>query len=256
MTSPSRPVAVITGASSGIGEQYARRYAREGFDLVLVARSEQILKTLASELTTRHQTSVDVHPADLADDDAVTALADKLTTQLPRVDHLVNCAGVSPEGDLIDADDQALRRMVALNITALTSLTRAAVVRMRAAGRGTIVNVASLAGYQAMPHLAAYGAAKAYVLRFTEAVSEENRRHGLRILAVSPGDTDTPMNTTVSGKKRTAEQVVDTTWRALRGEAPSVVDGHANAVLASLTTRVLPTRLSLRIAERMMRDKA
>lgn len=118
------------------------------------------------------------------------------------------------------------------------------------------MNVASLAGYQAMPHMAAYGASKAYVLRFTEAVAEENRQHGLRILAVSPGDTDTPMNTTVSNKKRTAEQVVETTWRALQGEAPSVVDGHANAVLAALTTRVLPTRLSLRIAEKMMRDKA
>ena len=255
MTVSSRPIAVVTGASSGIGEQYARRYAREGFDLVLVARSENVLQSLANELAAAHGVHVEVHAADLADAVAVTVLVDKLTKELPRLDHLVNCAGVAPNGDLANADEAALRQMIDLNITALTLLTRAAIIRMRAAGTGTIVNVASAAGYQPMPHMAAYAASKSYVLMFTEAMYEENRRHGLRILAVSPGDTATPMSANPE-KARKPEQVVDTTWRAMSKNAPAVVDGAANSILTTLVARVLPKRLGLRIAERMFRDMA
>jgi short-subunit dehydrogenase len=255
MTVSSRPVAVVTGASSGIGEQYARRYAREGYDLVLVARSENVLQSLATELAAAHQIHVAVHPADLTDAEATAILAKNLTSELPRLDHLVNCAGVAPNGDLANTSEAALQQMIDLNITALTLLTRAAIIRMRAAGAGTIVNVASAAGYQPMPHMAAYAASKSYVLMFTEAMCEENRAHGLRILAVSPGDTDTPMS---AGSKnaRKPEQVVDTTWRALSGNAPSVVDGAANTILTTLVTRLLPKRLALRVTEKMFRDMA
>jgi short-subunit dehydrogenase len=253
---PDRPLALVTGASSGIGEQFARRYAREGYDLVLVARSVSTLQALADDLTAEHGVTVDVHGADLAEAADVAALTGRIAEELPRIDHLVNCAGVSPEGDLADADERTLRQMVDLNVTALTLLTRASVVRMRAAGHGTIVNVASAAAHQPMPHLAAYAASKSYVLMLTEALSEENRAHGLRILAVSPGDTETPMNTGPAKNKRQPEQVVDTAWKALPGRAPSVVDGRANSVLATVSTRVLPKRFGLRTAERMMRHKA
>jgi len=255
MTDSSRPVAVITGASSGIGEQYARRYAREGYDLVLVARSEKVLRSLAGELAAAHQILVEVHPADLADVEASAILAKRLTSELPRLDHLINCAGVAPNGDLANADEEALRQMIDLNITALTLLTRAAIIRMRAAGTGTIVNVASAAGYQPMPHLAAYAASKSYVLMFTEAMYEENRRHGLRIFAVSPGDTATPMSATPE-KARKPEQVVETTWRAMSGTAPSVVDGGVNRLLTTLVTRMFPKRLGLRMTEKMFREMA
>lgn len=255
MTTPARPVAVITGASSGIGEQFARRYAKEGYDLVLVARSEVVLRALAAELTTTRQITVDVRVADLTKAADVAALADELVTGLPRLDHVVNCAGVAPEGDLARADERALQQMVDLNITALTLLTRAAIIRMRPQRRGTIINVASTAAYQPMPHLAAYAASKSYVRMLTEAMSEENRSHGLRILAVSPGDTETPMNPGAAKNKRTPEQVVDTTWRALPGTAPSVVDGRANSLLATVASRYLPKRFGLRTAERMMRHK-
>jgi short-subunit dehydrogenase len=251
----SRPLAVITGASSGIGEQYARRYAREGYDLVLVARSADVLQSLAGELRQRYRVDVDVHPADLTDAEAVAGLVKTLTTELPRLDHLVNCAGVAPNGDLIDTDEAALTQMIDLNITALTLLTRAAIIRMRTAGAGTIVNVASAAGYQPMPHLAAYAASKSYVLMFTEAMYEENRRHGLRIFAVSPGDTDTPMSAG-SRNARKPEEVVDTTWRAMSGSAPSVVDGRTNRVLTAVVSRLFPKRLALRLTEKMFRDMA
>lgn len=252
----ARPFVVVTGASSGIGEQFARRYAREGFDLLLVARSGAALTRLAEELTGEHGTTVEVHVADLADPADVATLSARLASGLPRLDHLVNCAGVAPEGDLARTDETTIRHLVEVNVVALTLLTRAAVVRMRDAGGGTIVNVASGAAYQPMPHLAAYGASKSYVLMFTEAVSEENRAHGVRILSVAPGDTETPMNPGAGRSKRKPAQVVDTAFRALAGSAPSVVDGRANSITATVSTRLLPRRARLRVAERMMRAKA
>jgi len=252
--SPSpRPVALITGASSGIGAAFARRYAREGYDLVLVARSASALNSLADELVRRHRIAAEVHPADLTVPDDVDALAEKIRLTLPRIDHLVNSAGVAPEGDLVDTGVGALRAVVDLNVTALALLTRAATIRMRAQRSGTIVNIGSAAGYQPMPHFAAYAATKSFVIAFTEALSEENRSFGVRILAVSPGDTDTGMGSNPSTNKRRPEQVVDTAWRAMRGSAPSVVDGAANALLAAVSSRAMSKRFGLRIAERMMR---
>ncbi len=256
MTSTSRPVAVVTGASSGIGAEFARRYAREGYDLVLVARSERALSDLAAQLTRAHAVDVRVFVADLSDTDDTARVASLLSDDMPRLDHLVNCAGAAVEGDLTRTDGDQLGSMIAVNIAALTELTRVAVVRMRRQGSGTIVNVASAAAYQPMPHMAAYSATKSYVLMFTEAVSEENRVHGVRILAVSPGATTTPMNPGAARGARTPRQVVDTAWRAIAGRGTAVIDGFANTVLARVSTRLLPRRMGLRVAERMMREKA
>ena len=220
---------------------------------MLVARSEAALEALADELTTNHKITATVHAADLTRDADVAALADVMTEGLPRLDHLVNSAGVAPEGDLVDTDEEALRQVVQLNVTALVLLTRAAIIRMRAQQRGTVINIGSAAGYQPMPHFASYSATKSFVINFTEALSEEYRSSGLRIFAVSPGDTDTGMGSSPSTNKRHPDQVVDTAWRAMRGTAPSVVDGRANSILAALSTRLFPKRLMLRIGERMMR---
>ncbi|MDI9894150.1 SDR family NAD(P)-dependent oxidoreductase [Rhodococcus sp. IEGM 1381] len=256
MTATSRPLAVVTGASSGIGAQFARRYASEGFDLVLVARSGPTLKELADQLEVKHGVTVDVRTADLADASDVASLAAMLENELPRLDHLVNCAGSAPEGDLYRADEGALRQMIDLNVTALTLLTRAAIIRMRAQREGTIINIASGAAYQPTPHMGAYGATKSYVLMFTEAMYEENLDHGLRIFAVAPGDTDTPMNPGSGKGKRTPDQVVDTAWKAMPGRKPSVVDGRQNGILAFASSRLLSRRSRLRSAEKMMRHKA
>jgi short-subunit dehydrogenase len=134
----------------------------------------------------------------------------------------VNSAGTAPEGDLDRMDPDDLRQMIDINITALSLLTRAAVVRMRGAGSGTIINIASAAGYQPLPHFSAYAASKAYVIRLTEALSEEHRPHGLRIFLVAPGDTETPMNPGAGRNKRQAHQVVETAWRTMPRTAPPV----------------------------------
>ncbi len=252
----SRPLALITGASSGIGAGFARRYAREGFDLLLVARSETALQALADEVSAKHSITASVHMADLSDPTDVARLVEVITDHLPRIDHIVNSAGTAPEGDIDRMDPEDLRRMVDINITALSLLSRAAVIRMRDAGSGTIINIASGAGYQPLPHLSAYAASKAYVIRFTEALSEEHRSHGLRIFSVAPGDTDTPMNPGPGKNKRQAHQVVDTAWKAMPTKAPSVVDGRMNSLVATLSTRVFSKHFTLRTAEKMMRPKA
>jgi short-subunit dehydrogenase len=256
MTASIRPLALVTGASSGIGAAFARRYAREGFDLLLVARSEGALRALADELSRSHGITAAVHPADLSDPAQVAQLVDVISSELPRIDQLVNSAGTAPEGDLDRMDPDAIRQMIDINVTALTLLTRAAILRMRDAGRGTIINIASGAGYQPVPHFSAYAASKAYVISLTEALSEEHRAHGLRIFSVAPGDTDTPMNPGAGKNKRQARDVVDTAWRTMSTKAPSVVDGRLNSMIAFLSTRVFTKRFGLRIAEKMMRDRA
>ncbi len=256
MTATDRPLALVTGASSGIGAEFARRYAREGFDLLLVARSEAALQALADDLSAMHAITASVHRADLSDPVDVSSLVDVITQRLPRIDHLVNSAGTAPEGDLDRMDPDDLRQMVDINITALSLLTRAAIVRMRGSGSGTIINIASAAGYQPLPHFSAYAASKAYVIRLTEALSEEHRPHGLRIFSVAPGDTETPMNPGAGRNKRRAHQVVDTAWQTMPSTAPSVVDGRRNSLLATLSTRLFSKRFGLRTAEKMMRAKA
>lgn len=256
MTVTTRPLALVTGASSGIGAEFARRYAREGFDLVLVARSGPALQALADELVAEHLIAASAHIADLSNPADVSALVEAITEHLPRIDHLVNSAGSAPEGDLNRMDPDELRRMVDINVTALSLLTRAAIIRMREAASGTIINIASGAGYQPLPHFSAYAASKAYVIRLTEALSEEHRAHGLRIFSVAPGDTETPMNPGPAKNKRQAHQVVDTAWKAMTSSAPSVVDGRMNSLVATLSTRVFSKRFGLRTAEKMMRSKA
>jgi short-subunit dehydrogenase len=256
MTTSDRPLALVTGASSGIGAEFARRYARDGFDLLLVARSGETFRALADELSGSHGITAAVHPADLSDPAQVSQLVEVISNQLPRIDQLVNSAGTAPEGDLDRMVPDEIRQMIDINVTALTLLTRAAVIRMRDAGSGTIVNIASGAGYQPVPHLSAYAASKAYVISLTEALSEEHRAHGLRIFSVAPGDTETPMNPGPGKNKRQARDVVDTAWRAMPTRAPSVIDGRMNRIQALLSTRVFTKRFGLRTAERMMRSKA
>ncbi len=255
MTISERPLAVITGANSGIGLEFARRYAKEGFDLLLVARNQATLSRVADELKDAHGITATTRVADLSNATEVEALAELITDKLPRVDHLVNCAGVAPGGDLDRTSAAELERMIATNINAVTLLTRAAVIRMRAASRGTIVNIASASGYQPMPHFAAYAASKSYILRFTEAMSAEQRPYGLRIFSVGPGDTETPMNPGPGRGKRTARQVVDTAFATMPTKKASVVDGRRNAFATLVTNRLLPKQIALNITERMMRRK-
>lgn len=249
--------ALITGASGGIGEQFARTLAADGHNLILVARSAGKLSDLALELHAAHGIRAETIPTDLsvpAAADTVVAAVDELGM---TVDLLINNAGFGTHGDLLDADPIRIREEVALNVGTLTDLTTVFFQRMCAQGSGGIVNVGSIASFQPVPHMAVYAATKAYVLNLSEALWWEGKRHGVRVLALCPGATDTGFFDVSgmgenAGPMRSPQQVVDTALAALRDGKPSVVDGLLNAV-ASFGGRFLPRRLLIGVAERAVR---
>jgi len=258
-------VALITGASSGIGAEFARQFAARGNDLVLVARSADKLEQLASQLRAEHVVDVTVIDMDLSVPTAAADLWQRTNSLGLEIDTLVNNAGFGTHSDVADADPERLEDAIGLNCLTLVGATARYLPEMRARGRGTIVNVASTAAFQPLPKMAVYGATKAFVLSFTEALWAEERRHGIRVLAVCPGLTDTPFfelageaaagaasRSAALAFTRTPQQVVDHTIRALGGRKPSFVDGVANAFVARVLTRLVPTRLVIAVSRRIV----
>jgi hypothetical protein len=250
--------ALVTGASSGIGTVFARQLAARGVHLLLVARGRDRLEALAADLRNANRVRVDVLPADLTRPDAVTRLVAQVEVLGRSVDILINSAGCGVYGDGGDADAGRLHDMIQLNVTAMHDLTRSYLPAMTARGRGVVVNLASISAFLPLPHMAAYGATKAFVLSFTEALWTETRPTGVRVLALCPGPTDTGFHAATGsgdgsfGKHRAPEQVVATALRALGRDIPSVVDGRLNTFLSRLPG-LLPRRLTLAISERSMR---
>ena len=251
--------ALITGASSGMGAVFARELARRGADLVLVARSQGKLEALASELRASAHVTVHVEAADLAEPGAGRALAGRLAEQDRQVDVLVNNAGFGLFGPLDEADGQRIAQAVQLNVAAVTDLTCALLPGMRARDRGAIVNVASTAAFQPVPYMAVYGATKAYVLSFTEALWAETRNTGVRVTALCPGATDTSFFDVASedasvGRRMAPEQVVKAALAAIEHRRSTVIPGLRNRMLAN-ATRLTPRQFLARSAERTMRPK-
>ncbi|MEU8951192.1 SDR family oxidoreductase [Streptomyces sp. NPDC048489] len=251
--------AVVTGASSGLGAEFAQQLAQRGADVVLVARRAERLATLAERLRERFGVTAHVLGFDLAGHDAAHQVAAELRARGIRVDTLVNCAGVGTHGGFATADEGNISRELQLNVTALVELTRALIPQMLASGRGALVNVASTAAYQPTPSMAVYGASKAFVLSFTEAVAYETRANGLRVLALSPGPTKTEFFD-VLGTDRPAvgpmsrpQQVVHTALAALdrRATPPSLIAGLANA-LPVAAARLASRQFALRVSGRML----
>lgn len=193
MATPPNPVALVTGASSGIGESLARCLAQDGHDLVLVARSVDKLKALAAALSAEWGVKAWVEPADLAQSDAAQRLAATLRRKRRRVDVLVNNAGVLEQGAFASMPGASHSQMIQLNIAGLTALLAELLPPMVARGSGRVLNVASIAAFQPIPSLATYAATKAYVLSLTESLSEELRGTGVTLTALCPGITATGM---------------------------------------------------------------
>lgn len=182
--------ALVTGASAGIGEEFARQLADRGTSLVLVARRRERLQQLADELA-GPDVAVEVLVADLTDPDDLRRVEARLTDTTAPVDLLVNNAGFGMYGEFAALDGQRQLDMVTLNVAALTRLAHAIAPRLRAQGGGGIINLASTAAFQPDPFGAVYGATKAYVLSLSGALHEELRGDGVRVTALCPGFTTT-----------------------------------------------------------------
>lgn len=191
----NKGTALITGASSGIGEELAREFSRRQFDLIITARRESNLLALAEEL--RGQSQVQVISCDLATTAGVNQLLEEIGDT--QVDVLVNNAGVAHSGNFSQQSSDEIDNLLNLNIVALTQLTHRILPQMLKRGAGRILNVASVASFQPVPSLAAYAATKAYVLSLTESLSEELKGTGISATALCPGLTKTALLDEVQG---------------------------------------------------------
>jgi short-subunit dehydrogenase len=195
----SRQTALITGASSGIGEALAHCFAGAGFDLILVARSEATLNALSQSLMGQHGNAAHVLPADLSKPGAALQLHAAVERNGWNVDVVVNCAGVLEQGAFTSIASAKHQQIIDLNISGLTSMLSAFVPGMVQRGAGRVLNVASVAAFQPIPTLASYAASKAYVLSLSESLAEELRGSGVTVTALCPGITATNMLTQAAG---------------------------------------------------------
>ena len=202
--SDKRTVALVTGASSGIGEELAKCFAAGGHDLVLVARSADKLQAQAERLAAAHGVRCWAHPADLTQRGAARALAAAMKRARRPIDVLVNCAGVLEHGRFVDMPYERHMELIDVNVAALTEMLVCFVPPMVERGRGRVLNVASIAAFQPVPTLATYAATKAYVLSLTESLSEELKDTGVTVTALCPGITDTHM---LSAAQQSSEQL-------------------------------------------------
>ncbi|MBV8897803.1 MAG: SDR family oxidoreductase [Acidobacteriaceae bacterium] len=253
------PFAVITGASTGIGRELADLAARDGYDLVLVARSDSVLQAVAADLRQKWKRNVTVIAKDLAHPAAASEVFRALSDAALEVEVLVNNAGFGLLGKFWELDEREQIDMVQLNVTALTHLTRLFLPQLIARRRGMIMNVASTAAFQPGPLMSVYYATKAYVVSFSEAIHNEARDYGVTVTCVCPGPTKTEFdkragtgNTKLfaSGNVMTARQVAEIGWKAMKRGKPLVVTGALNALTAFLT-RFAPIQFTASMARKM-----
>ena len=249
---------LITGASSGIGEAFARRLAAEGHDVLLVARSEEKLIALCNELGLNHNVRAQYFVADLSVPDSPARLLEETRERDLEIDLLINNAGFGSMGEFGQLDLERELNMIDLNVRSLVELTHLFLQPMRERKAGSIINVASTASFQPVPFMATYAATKAFVLSFTEALWEENRPYGVKVMALCPGVTETGFFEASRMKRpparmvQTPEEVVDIALRAWKRGKNSVISGWPNR-LTVLTERFVPRALILRAIGAIMR---
>lgn len=251
---------LITGASSGIGEVFARKLAARGRNVLLVARSEDKLITLCNELGRSNSIRAQYVALDLSLAEAPARLFEEAGKRGLSVDMLINNAGFGSMREFSSLDLQRELNMIDLNIKSLVELTHRFLQPMLKRKQGTIINVASTAAFQPVPFMATYAATKAFVLSFSEALWEENRPHGIQVMALCPGVTDTNFFEAARGYKpparvsQTPEEVVDTALRGLAHGRSHIISGWSNFLMTQ-SERLAPRSLIIRVAGRMMRSQ-
>jgi len=255
--------ALVTGASSGIGEAIARELASRGHGVTLVARREERLRELAGELTGAHDVRAEAVPADLREVASREGLARRIRQLGLEVEILVNNAGFGGSGNMAQADRKRLMAMVQVNCEALLDLQARYLPAMVQRGRGAVINVASTAAFQPLPGTATYAATKAFVLSLSEAVHEELKGTGVTLMAVCPGPVKTEF-TQAAGIDQAEDQVPEIFWTSAEAVAKAAVDAAEKgkrAIVPGLLNRAgaitgqhAPRVLALPIAKRAWRQ--
>jgi uncharacterized protein len=254
---PDRKTALITGASFGIGMEFARIFAREGYNLVLVARSADKLRQLASELEKAHGARSLILATDLTEPGASAYVLDQTTRAGIDVEILVNNAGFGQYGLFADNDLDECLRQIQLNVTTLTHLTRLYLPAMIERESGGILNVASTAAFQPGPLMAVYFATKAYVLHFSEALANELEGSGVNVTCLCPGATATEFHKRANATgmrllqfgSMDASTVAEDGYRGLMAGKRVVISGFKNWLLAQ-SVRFSPRKLVTAIARK------
>jgi hypothetical protein len=250
--------AVITGASSGIGKEFAELFARDGQSLILVARREERLRELAERLKGHHGVEAEIMPLDLSDQTAPRRLMDMIDNAGFQVTALVNNAGFGALGKFAELEPRRQVDMLQLNVTALTHLTRLVLPGMLERERGRILNVASTAAFQPGPFMAVYYASKSFVLSFSNALAEELKDTGVTVTCLCPGPTKTEFEEE-SGMGETllfkysamnAGEVAKAGYEGMRDGKLMVVPGIPNK-LTAISSRLVPRGLSLKVVRKL-----
>ena len=244
----------------GIGAAFARKLAGRGRNVFLVSRSEDRLIALCNELGRQTSVRAQYLVLDLQEPDAPMRLFEEVKKRDLEIEMLINNAGFGSMGDLVKLDLNRELEMIRLNVTSVVELTHRFLGPMRERKQGTIINVASTAGFQAVPYMATYAATKAFVLSFSEALWDENRAHGIHVMALCPGVTETnffeaagidrpPMRTV-----QTPEEVVETALRGLARKKAVVISGWTNWFTVE-AERVVPRSVVTKVAGNALRSR-
>ncbi|MDR1757646.1 MAG: SDR family oxidoreductase [Bacteroidales bacterium] len=253
---------LITGASGGIGYELAKIFAVHKHNLILVARSEKKLLQIKEELEKKHDVSIVVMPKDLSANNSVTELFSEIKHHGMEVHILVNNAGFGDYGHFLDADLMKLQNMIELNIRALMQMTYLFAGEMRKKGYGKILNVASVAGFTAMPYFAVYAATKAFVLSFSQAIDEELEGTGISVVALCPGPVSTGFeraaNMTYSKTMMLGAysplQIAKSGYRALM-KGKSVQYGGWTVGMVNIVSRLLPRKWMRKIVKKVLQHE-
>jgi uncharacterized protein len=254
--------ALITGSSNGIGYELARLHAEKGDNLVLVARSKDKLDELKKELEEKHKVRIYTIGKDLSLPDAAREVYDEIKEQNIIIDYLINNAGFGDFGLFAESDWSRQEEMINLNITALAYFTRLYLPDMIKRGSGKIMNLASTASFQPGPTMSVYFATKAFVLSFSEAVSNEVRDKGITVTALCPGSTETGFHAVVMGesklpkvrKKASPVKVAEFGYKAMMEGKTVAIHGVKNKILA-LLVRFLPRNLIANATRKIQEKK-
>lgn len=256
-------VVLITGASAGIGEAFARRLASQKHNVFLIARSENKLKSMCNELTAKYGIQAQYLAVDLMKPRADKTVFEETEKRGLQIEWLINNAGIGSAGDFLEHDIQTELDMMHLNMDAMVGLTHHFLPQMRLRKSGIIINVGSMAGFNPIPYMNVYAASKAFVRSFTEALAEENRLLGIQTMLLCPGATETNFfnaanigddrKSSFSTKKlETPEQVVDAAMKGIEKKKRIAVSGMQNKVGFALGSLV-PNSVIVKFFAKMVR---